>query len=170
MRLGIPLLAILAFCVVSAEAGAEGKSCAAFVVIKAYDDGANTVQVEYGKGKMSQYFPRPEGSPTDTSKIPGACPSKVTRTTSLAVKPTGGRMSVTQIRTNFEGKMLNDTGDANWVPARLKELIASKEQVVIVVRPGMGKDAPLGVTTLYLPITDEEKAEIERIEKQAEDV
>jgi hypothetical protein len=167
MRLAIPVFAILAFFPVSAWA--EAKSCAAFVVIKAYDANANSVEVEYGKGKMSQYFPRPEGSPTDTSKIPGACASRVTKTTSLAVKPTGGRMSVTQIRSNFEGKMLNDTSDAAWVPAKLKELVASKEQVVIVVRPGLGKDAPLGVTTLYLPITDAEKAEIERIEKQAED-
>ncbi len=79
-------------------------------------------------------------------------------------------MSVTQVRSNFEGKMLNDTDDPNWVPGKLKELIAAKTQVVIVLRPGMGKDSPLGVTTLYLPITDEERAEIERIEKQAEDV
>jgi len=39
-----------------------------------------------------------------------------------------------------------------------------------VIRPGIGKDAPLGVTTIYLPITEEEKAEIKRIDDQAEDV
>jgi hypothetical protein len=39
-----------------------------------------------------------------------------------------------------------------------------------VIRPGVGKDAPLGITTLYLPITEEELAEIKRIEDEAEDV
>jgi hypothetical protein len=56
------------------------------------------------------------------------------------------------------------------VPGELKKLIDAKAQVVIVVRPGMGKDAPLGVTTIYLPITDEELAEIKRIDDQASDV
>ena len=57
-----------------------------------------------------------------------------------------------------------------WLGKKLDELIANKTEVVLVIRPGMGKDAPLGVTTLYLPITDEEKAEIERLENQAEEI
>jgi hypothetical protein len=49
-------------------------------------------------------------------------------------------------------------------------LIADQTPVVIVIRPGIGKDAPLGITTIYLPITDEELAEIQRIEAQEEDM
>jgi hypothetical protein len=168
MRLWIPLLALAALCLASAQA--QAASCSSFAVIKSYDSASSTVEVDYGKGSMSKYFPRPEGSPTDSTKIPKACTRRVTRTTSLAVKATGGRMTVTQIRSNFEGKMLNDTGDTSWLPAELKKLIEGKTEVVIVVRPGLGKDAPLGITTLYLPITDAERAEIERIEKQAEDL
>ena len=87
--------------------------------------------------------------------------------TSLAVKPTGGRMSVTQVRSNYNGKMLNDTEDEAWVPGELTKLIETETQVVIVVRPGMKKDDPLGITTIYLPVTDEELAEIKRIEDTA---
>lgn len=168
MRLAIPFLALAALCLASPQARAE--SCASFAVIKSYDAAAGSVEVDYSKGSMTKYFPRPEGSPSDSTKIPKGCTGKVTKTKSLAVKATGGRMTVTQIRTNFEGKMLNNTSDPNWVPAELKKLIDGKTEVVIVVRPGMGKDAPLGITTIYLPITDEELAEIQRIEKQAEDV
>ena len=55
-------------------------------------------------------------------------------------------MSVTQVRSNFEGKMLNDTRRPDsWVPTgSCKELIDGKTQVVIVIRPGVGRDAPLG--------------------------
>ena len=35
--------------------------------------------------------------------------------------------------------------------------------------PPVGKKKPLGVTTVYLPITDEEQAEIKRLDNQAED-
>ena len=41
---------------------------------------------------------------------------------------------------------------------------------MIVVRPGLGKDAPLGITTIYMPITEPELAEIKRLEDSAEDV
>jgi hypothetical protein len=168
MRLAIPTLALAALCLASAQARAA--SCASFAVLKSYDAAASTVEVDYNKGNMKKYFPRPEGSPSDSTKIPKPCRGKVTKTKQLVVKPTGGRMTVTQIRSNFEGKMLNDTSDPNWLPAELKKLIDAKTEIVIIVRPGMGKDAPLGITTLYLPITDEELAEIQRIEKQAEDV
>jgi len=167
MRLVIPLFALVGL--VFASVQAEAKSCSSFAVIKSYDAEANTVDVEYKKGRTSKYFPKPEGTPKDSSKIPNSCKGKVLKTTSLVVKPTGGRMTVTQVRSNFEGKMQNDTDDPAWLPAKLQELIDAKTQVVIVVRPGMGKDAPLGVTTVYLPITEEEKAEIQKIEDDAED-
>ena len=56
------------------------------------------------------------------------------------------------------------------MPAKLQELIEAETLVVIVIRPGVGKDAPLGVTTIYLPITEEELAEIKRLDDQAEDI
>jgi hypothetical protein len=167
MRLLIPVLAIAA--VVLASAHAEAKSCSSFALIKSYDADAKTVDVEYKKGRTSKFFPKVSGTPASTEKIPKACKGRVTKTTTLVVKPTGGRMSVTQIRANFSGKMQNDTDDEAWLPTKLKELIDAKTEVVIVVRPGVGKDAPLGMTTLYLPITEEEKAEIQRLEDQAED-
>jgi hypothetical protein len=167
MRLIISLFALVGLVFASAQAGA--KSCSSFAVIKSYDAEAKTVDVEYKKGRTTKYFPKPEGTPTDSSKIPKACKGKVLKTTTLAVKPTGGRLTVTQVRSNFEGKMQNDTDDPAWLPARFQELIDAETQVVIVVRPGLGKDAPLGVTTVYLPITEEEKAEIKRIEEDAKD-
>ncbi len=77
---------------------------------------------------------------------------------------------MTQVRSNFQGKMLNDLDDPAWLPAKLKELIEGKTEVVVVIRPGVGKDAPLGITTIYLPITEEELAEIKRIDEDAEDI
>jgi hypothetical protein len=141
MRFGIPALVFVALCLGASQAGAAS-SCSSFVVIKSYDEAAKTVEVSYEKGKQRAFFPKPEGSPRDTSKIPKECRSKVKKTKSFVVKPTGGRMSVTQVRS----------------------------KVVAVIRPGVGKDAPLGITTLYLPITEEELAEIKRIEDEAEDV
>jgi hypothetical protein len=79
-------------------------------------------------------------------------------------------MSVTQFRENFSGKMRNDTDDSSWVSTHLEKLIGDKTKVVAVLRPGKGKkDAP-ELTTIYLPITEEEKAEIARIDAQAQDV
>jgi len=167
MRYCLPVFAIFALLVASNQA--DAKSCSGFAIIKSYDAAKNTVEVEYSKGKMDKFFPKPEGTPRDSMKIPKPCRGKTKSTTSLVVKPTGGRMSVTQIRSNFEGKMLNKTDDPAWLPDHLKKLIESKDEVVIVVRPGMGKDAPLGVTTIYLPITPEELAEIKRIDAQASD-
>jgi len=167
MRLTIPFFAFALLSFASAQA--EAASCSSLAVIKSYDASAQTVEVEYKKGRTNKFFPKPEGTPTDSQKIPKECKGRVLKTTSLAVTPTGGRMTVTQIRSNFEGKMQNDTDDAAWFPSRVKELIDAKTEVVIVVRPGMGKDAPLGVTTVYLPITEEEKAEIKRIEDNAQD-
>jgi hypothetical protein len=149
MRLVISLFALAGL--VFAATQAEAASCSSFAVIKSYDADAKTVEVEYKKGRTSKYFPKPEGTPRDSSKIPRSCKGKVTKTTTLAVKPTGGRMTVTQVRSNFEGKMQNDTDDPAWLAGKLQELIEAKAEVVIVVRPGVGKDAPLGMTTLYRP-------------------
>jgi hypothetical protein len=149
MRFGISLLSCAALLALGA-ARADAASCSAFVV--------------------SKFFPKPEGSPRDSTKIPASCKGNVTKSTDLQVKGTGGRMSVTQVRTNFEGKMLNNLDDPAWLPAKLDELIKAKTQVVLIVRPGMAKNAPLGVTTLYLPAGPDDLAEIKRLEDLAEDV
>jgi hypothetical protein len=167
MRFVIPIVVFVALCLGSAQADAA--SCSAFAVIKSYDADAKTVELSFGKGTERKFFPKPEGTPK-TSKIPDPCKRKVTRNTSFPVKPTGGKLSVTQVRSNFEAKMLNDTDDPAWLPAKLKPLIEDKTQVVVVIRPGVGKDAALDLTTIYLPITEEELAEIKRIDDQAEDI
>ena len=79
-------------------------------------------------------------------------------------------MSVTQVRENFSGKMLNDTDDPKWLPAYFEDLSTNETIVVVILKPGPGKKDPAKLTTIYLPITDEEKAEIKRLEDQAEDV
>jgi hypothetical protein len=167
MRLWIAVLMFVALFFGAAQA--QAGSCSSFTVIKSYDADSSTIEVDHSKGKMRKYFPKPDGTPSGPSKIPSSCKSKITKQSSLVVKATGGRLSMTQLRSNFQGNMLNDADDPNWLPAKLKELIEAKTQVVAVIRPGMGKDAPLGVTTIYLPITPEEEAEIERIENQGED-
>jgi hypothetical protein len=169
MRFGISLLSCAALLALGA-ARADAASCSAFAVIKSYDAKASLMKVDYGSGSVSKFFPKPEGSPRDSTKIPASCKGNVTKTTDLQVKGTGGRMSVTQVRTNFEGKMLNNLDDAAWLPAKLDELIKAKTQVVLIIRPGMAKNAPLGVTTLYLPAGPEDLAEIKRLEDLAEDV
>jgi hypothetical protein len=90
---------------------------------------------------------------------------------SFPVKTTGGRMSITQVRENFSGKMLNDTDDANWVPTELQKIVDAGSTVLVVMRqpPGGNKKAPYGLTTVYLPITDAELKEIERLEGLAVD-
>jgi hypothetical protein len=168
MRFILPVLALLVLGLGAVRA--EAQSCSTFVIVEKYDAAAKTAEVSYEKGKHSKFFPQPEGASTDTTKIPKKCSKKVTRNTSVAVKPSGGRMTVTQFRENFSGKMLNDTDDSNWVKTNLDKLIADKTTVVAILRPGKGKKDPAEMTTIYLPITDAEKAEIARIEKQAEDV
>ena len=167
MRFAIPVLVFVALSLASAQADAA--SCSSFALIKSFDAEKSTVEVSYEKGRMKKYFPKPEGSPTDTSKIPRKCRRKVTKVTNLVVKSKGGRMTITQIRSNFAGKMMNDTDDAEWLPNYLQKLITDETEVVLVIRPGMGRDAPLGITTVYVPITDEELVEIKRLEDQAED-
>ncbi len=167
MRLWVAVLMFVALFFGAAQA--QAASCSSFTVIKSFDPGSSTIEVEHAKGTMRKYFPKPEGTPAGPSKIPEGCKSKITKQTSLAVKATGGRLSMTQIRSNFQGNMLNDVDDPSWLATEFKKLIDSKTEVVSVIRPGMGKDAPLGVTTIYLPITAEEEAEIKRLEEQGED-
>ncbi len=168
MRYAIPAIALLVIGLGAARA--EAQSCSTFIAIKSFDAAAKTAKVIYKKGSERKFFPKPEGTPSDTSKIPKKCSKRITKNTSLQVKPTGGRMSVTQLRSNFEGKMLNDTDDDAWLPAELAKLIEAKTVVLAVVRPGKKKTDPVALTTVYLPITDEEVAEIARIDAQAKDV
>ena len=168
MRLGFLVFAILALALGSTQA--EAASCSSFAVIKSYDAAAKTVEISHEKGKLGKFFPRPEGDSQSGSRIAKGCRGKVKKTTSFPVKPTGGRMTVTQVRSNFAGDMLNDTEDPAWLPAELEKLIASEATVVVVIRPGMGKNAPLGITTIYLPVTEEELAEIQRQEEEGEDL
>jgi hypothetical protein len=169
MRFKISLLSFLA-AALGVAGQADAASCSAFVVIKKYDPASTSIEVEYGSGSQSKFFPKPEGAPRDSTKIPSTCKGNVTKTKSLKVTATGGKMSVTQVRTNFEGKMLNNTDDAAWLPGKLDELIKAKTEVVLIIRPGLAKGSPLGVTTLYLPAGPEDLAEIKRLEEQAEDV
>ncbi len=168
MRFTLPAIALLVLGLGAVRA--EAQSCSKFVVFKSYDAASKSAEVSYEKGSQSRYFPKPEGASSDTTKIPKKCAKKVTRNTSVKVKPTGGRMSVTQFRENFSGKMRNDLDDAKWVETNLGKLIADKSKVVAILRPAKGKKDPADLTTIYLPISEEETAEIARIDTQAEDV
>jgi hypothetical protein len=168
VRVAIPAVVLLVLGLIAGRA--EAQSCSNFIAIKSYDADSKTVEVSYEKGNQKKYFPKPEGTPADSTKIPKKCTSKVKRKKSLIVKPTGGRMTVTQVRSNFDGKMLNDSEDATWLPKELEKLIAAKTPVVAVIRPGMKKTDSPTLTTIYLPITEAEIAEIARIDAQAKDV
>jgi hypothetical protein len=179
MRYTIPAFLFMAAWL--AAGSADAQSCSSFVVIKSYDAAGASIEVEHDKGSMSKFFPKPEGAPSDTTKIPGSCKGKVTRESKLAVKPSGGRMSTTQVRTNFLGNMQNPQEDddpatddekiqKDWFEAKMKELIAAKTEVVAVIRPGMGAAKTLNVTTIYLPADEADLAEIKRLEAQAEDL
>ena len=150
-------------------AQAQAASCSSFGVIKSFDADASTVVIGFTKGKEHKFFPKPEGTPR-ISKISDKCRSRVLKQDSYAVKTTGGKLTVTQVRENFSSKMLNDTEDSTWLPAKLKELIGGKTVVLVALRPPVGKKKPYGVTTIYLPITPEELTEIKRLENLAEDV
>lgn len=169
MRFRIALLGAAAVAMLGA-AQADARSCSSFAVIESYDPATSTIEVDYQRGSVNKFFPKPEGAPRDSSKIPGSCRGNITKDPTLAVKGTGGRLSITQIRTNFEGKMLNDPDDEAWLPAKLQELIKDKTEVVLVIRPGMKRDEAPDVTTVYLPANEADLAEIKRLEDQAEDV
>jgi len=168
MRFVLPVLALLALGL--GAANAQAQSCSTFVVVKSYDESAKTAELEFVKGSQKKYFPKPEGANTDTTKIPKKCAKKVTRNPVVKVKPSGGRLSVTQFRENFSGKMRNDLEDSGWFKTNMDKLVADKTKLVAILRPGKGKKDPSELTTLYMPISDEEKAEIARIDAQASDV
>ena len=168
----ITLLLILPLSALLVASTADAKSCSTFAVVKTYDAAKSTITIELKKGDAGKFFVKTEGAP-NTSKIPGKCKSKVLKQGDFPVKSTGGRLSITQIRENFSGKMLNDPDDPKWLGADLQKLIADKTEVVIVLRPEMAskdKNEPHWVSTIYMPATDAELAEIERLNKQAEDV
>ncbi len=166
MRAPILILA-LSFVMLSVQQ-ADAKSCSTFMTIESYDAANSTVTIKKGKGNIRKYFPKPEGA-TGT-KIPSKCRSKVLKQGDFPVTATGGRLKITQIRENFAGKMLNDPDDPAWLPAKLQELIDSKTEICAVLRPPVGKKEPFGVSAIYMPITDAELKEIERLENQASDV
>jgi len=166
----IRILALAIFALVFAPVSADAASCSVFAKLVKYDPVGHQVTLKYVKNSERKFFPRPEGGGNTPSKLPKQCRGKVKKKKSFKVTPTGGRLTVTQVRSNFSGKMLNDTEDPEWVPRKIQELVDSGTAVAVVIRPGLGKDAPLGVTTIYLPITDEERKEIARIEAQVEDV
>lgn len=166
MRVPIFVL-VLPFLLLAAHQ-AEAKSCSTFMTIESFDAASNTVQIAKGKGNVRKYFPKPEGA-TGT-KIPSKCKSKVLKQDGFPVTATGGRLKITQIRENFSGSMLNDPDDPAWLPAKLKELIDAKTEICAVLRPPVGKKEPFGVSAIYMPITDAELKEIERLENQASDV
>ncbi len=167
------LIMVLAAAGVLFAAGSAhaGKSCSAFAKITGYDDANKSVTLEKMKGSQSKFFPKTDGAPS-ASKIPAKCKSRVLAQGDFPVNVSGGRMSITQVRANFSGKMLNDIDDKTWVPQELQKLIDSGETVVVLLRqpPGSDKKAPHKVTTIYLPITEEELAEIERLNNQGEDL
>jgi len=147
---------------------AQAASCSVFASIKSFDAEALELEIKVEKGSERKFFPKPEGTPP-ISKIPNKCKRKVTKQTKFPVKPTGGRMSITQVRANFSGKMVNDSDDASSFTSHIEGLIKDETTVLVLLRPGPGKKDPIKLTTIYLPITEEEKAEIQRLEDQAED-
>jgi len=167
LTLIVPLAMLLA------ASTADAKSCSTFAIIKSYDAATSKVVLDIEKGDSNKFFPKPEGS-TTTSKIPGKCHPRVLRQDGgFEVKARGGRLSITQVRQNFSGSMLNDADDETWVPKKIGELIKDKTMVVVVLRPEMGvkgKEIPHWVSTIYMPITDAELKEIDRLNAQAEDV
>jgi hypothetical protein len=168
----IHLLLFLPISLLLVASTADAKSCSTFAVVKSFDAAKSTITLEMKKGDAGKFFVKTEGAP-NTSKIPGKCKSKVLKQGDFPVKSSGGRLSISQIRENFSGKMLNDPDDPKWLGNELQKLIADKTEIVVVLRPEMAakdKDEPHWVSTIYMPATDAELKEIERLNQQAEDV
>jgi hypothetical protein len=167
------LLLLAPLTLLLAASTADAKSCSTFAVIKSYDADTSKVVLDIESGDSRKFFPKPEGAP-NTSKVPGKCKRRVLKQDGgFEVKARGGRLSITQIRENFSGNMLNDADDETWVPNKIQALIKDKTKVVVVLRPEMGekgRDVPHWVSTIYMPITDKELKEIDRLNAQAEDV
>ena len=165
MRLTMTVLAFSVLFLAGAQANAA--SCASYATFKTYDDASKSVTLKFKNGRTNKFFPKPEGA-TGT-RIPSPCKGKVTKEESFQVKATGGRMTMTQVRSNFTNKMQNDPDDASWLGGKLQELIDAKTQVVVEIRQGMAKDSAYSVTTVYLPANEADFAEIKRLEDQAVD-
>jgi hypothetical protein len=165
-----PILIVTLVALVAAPfADAAAKSCSSFAILTGYDAEKKSVTLTAEKGSESKFFPKPDGAPK-TSKIPKKCSSRVLKQASFPVTPTGGRLTITQVRANFSNKMLNDTDDATWLPKQIEGLIAAKTKVLVVARPPVtDKKGASGLTTIYLPANEEDLAEIKRIEEQASD-
>jgi hypothetical protein len=169
MRIWIPVFVVVGLLLGVSQA--EAASCSGYATIKKFDPDADFVKVKWEKGSESRFFPKTEGTPASNSKLPAKCKTRLTKNkTEFIVKPVGGRMSVTQVRMNFSGKMLNDLDDEAWLPTRIEKLVADRTKVAIVLREGVAKDSVHNITTIYMPITDEERAEIARLDAQGVDV
>ena len=153
---------------------ADARSCSTFAKIEAFDTETSMMTIKVTKGNSQKFFPKPEGSGTGNSKIPKKCKTRILKKGSFEVRTTGGRLKLTQIRSNFNDNMLNNPDDSKWVGAELDKLIADKTKVVVVLRPIMGakdkKKAPHWVSTIYMPITQPELDEIARLDAQGEDI
>ena len=167
------LLLLAPLALIATASTAEAKDCSTFAVFKSYDPATKSVTIDIAKGDSNKFFPKPEGS-GNQSKVAGKCNARVLKSPSFEVRPQGGRLSITQIRENFSGKMMNNVDDPNWLPTKLDELIKGKTMVVLVLRPDDKskdkKNPPHWVSTAYLPVTQAELDEIARLEAQAEDV
>lgn len=153
---------------------ADARSCSTFAKIEAFDTETSMMTLKVTKGNSQKFFPKPEGSGTGNSKIPKKCKTRILKKGSFEVRTTGGRLKLTQIRSNFNDNMLNNPDDSKWVGAELDKLIADKTKVVVVLRPIMGakdkKKAPHWVSTIYMPITQPELDEIARLDAQGQDI
>ncbi len=169
MRIWIPVFVVVGLLLGVSQA--EAASCSGYATIKKFDPAADFVKVKWEKGSESRFFPKTEGTPANNSKLPAKCKTRLTKNkTEFIVKPVGGRTSVTQVRMNFSGKMLNDLDDEAWLPTRIEKLVADGTKVAIVLREGVARDSVYNITTIYMPITDEERAEIARLDAQSVDV
>lgn len=165
----IRILMLAAAIFIFAPGSAFAKSCSLFAVVETYDEAAHTVDLKFKKSSTRKFFPRPDTGGTTPSKLPKKCKGKVKKQGTYPVNETGGRMSVTQIRMNLTGKMLNDTDDSTWFKPQIEKLVADKTLVAVIIRPGMNKKKTLELTTIYLPIDEDELKEIERMESQVVD-
>ena len=108
MRFKLSLLSF-AVAVLGVASQADAASCSAFVTIKSFDARSQHRRGGLRQRQHEQVLPEAGGrADRHDASSPPTCKANVTKTKSLQVKGTGGKMSVTQVRTNFEGKMLND--------------------------------------------------------------
>jgi len=72
--------------------------------------------------------------------------------------------------TSEDGHYVESPARGAWLWARPEELIAGKTIVLVVARPQLkDKKGAYGLTTIYLPASQEDLDEIARLDAQAED-